>query len=212
MGACTRSAPETSRCLATAASATTSTPPRPSAAAPCSARTSARHVIVNRDGREGARPRGRDAVIGGGLGDGLGEPGGKVLALRIAHDVLEPVEDQRLLAEVERAGAGERDGFAGQGVVAGDHGIEAPGKAALGPGGAAGDEGLELLPARRAALALALEQAEPLRAEEQAGVFGENRYRFVACLGETSQRKTPQYHDRRQFLHHCTDCVIATQS
>ena len=76
------------------------------------------------------------------------------------------------------------DGFPAEFGVAGDLVVERPGEAGLGHGSAAGHERLELLPARRCALAFALEQAEALRAQQEAGMLGEDGHRIVGLGGQ----------------------------
>ena len=81
---------------------------------------------------------GRDRRIGG-VGDALGEARRKVATLRLAHLLLAPVEDQRLLAQVGGGGQRPYDRFPGEFGIAGDLGVKRPREAGLRHRGAADD-------------------------------------------------------------------------
>ena len=130
----------------------------------------------------------------------------------VAEQVLAPIEDQGLLAEVGGGGERPNDRFAAEFGVAGDLEVERPGEAALRHGGAAHHQGLELLPAGGGALAFPLEQAKALRAQEEAGMLGEHRHWFVGRLGGQRHANTAERGGEPGFGPHELDCVIATQA
>ena len=135
----------------------------------------------------------------------------EIAALAFGQQILAPVVDERLLAEV--GGGGERpfDGFPAEFLVAGDLEVEGPGEAALRHGGAAHHEGFELLPSRGGALAFPLEQTEALRAQEEARMLGKHRDGIVVRLGGQRDTEAAKCGGEPDFGPHQTDCVIATQ-
>ena len=103
--------------------------------------------------------------------------------------------------------------FAGR-PVAGDAIVERLGEGRLGHRGAAGNERLQLLPARRRALALARQQAEP-RGTRAAGADARSprspgRPRRV-CAEAGTRAASARMAAARILGHIPSDCVIATQ-
>ena len=167
-------------------------------------------VVVEGDGGERAGADRRDCRLGG-VGDAFDEARGEFAALVFGQQVLAPIVDERLLAEV--GGGGERrfDGFPAEFLVAGDLEVESPGEGALRHGGAADHKGFELLPARRGALAFPLEQTQALRTQEEARMLGKHRYRIVGRLGGQRYAEAAKRGGEPDFGPHQTDCVMATQ-
>jgi len=161
------------------------------------------HVIEQSDGGEGAGAGVGDGGSGR-SGEGLFQAGGEGGALGAGEEVLAPVEDEGLLAEIGRLTEGEGDGLAAGVSVAGDLIVESQGESRLRHRCIPGDESGELLPTGGIALALAAEEAEALGAEEEAGVFGGDGDRLCGKIlrrggytaGEDQQRgKCPHAHD-----------------
>ena len=108
-------------------------------------------------------------AAGAGPAEQLSDFGGQRFGLRFGEQILAPVVHQGELPEI---GAGAQRPFHGLlsgGGVAADGIIEGEREAGFGHLGLAGDERVELPPAHGLALALALQQAQPLRPQKSRG-------------------------------------------
>ncbi len=140
-------------------------------------------VVEQRDGCQHPRPRGRDRVVSGRSRDGLFQACREIAPLGLAQKVLAPVEHQGLLSQVASRRQRPCDGLPAGVGISGDLVIQRLCKAPLGHRRIARDQGLKLLPPGRHPLPLALQQAEPGRPQEQAGMLSRDRYGVVGCLG-----------------------------
>ena len=106
---------------------------------------------------------------------------GEQAFLRLAEQILAPVVDQRQLPQVATRTERPGDGFAPGIGIPGNLVVQCLGEAGFRHGCVTRHEQLELLPARRSSLALATEQAQACRAEQQAGMLGGDHDRIVFC-------------------------------
>src|SRR5581483_5885387 len=129
--------------------------------------------------------------------------------LRVREEILAPVEDERELAEI---GCGRsqrpRDGLLTVRVVTAHLIIECVGESGFGHGCFARHEEIELLPAQRLSFALATQQPQTLRAQEDARPFGVDMVILIRrgrrrprrfCLSERSrgtQQSTGQWNQQ----------------
>ncbi len=154
--------------------------------------TAVAQLVGRRDRRQSSRSYGAD-IFRGGLPGGCNQARRDGSRLRGRQQIVAPVVDERRLPDI--GGASERilDGFLTDGGVAGDGMIERKREARLRHLHAALDQGLELQPAHRLAVALALQEPQPLLVQKQARVIGVDpeivfRRLRVQCYGCEGQR------------------------
>src|SRR5260370_1093358 len=126
--------------------------------------TAVAQLVGRRDRRQSSRSYGAD-IFRGGLPGGCNQARRDGSRLRGRQQIVAPVVDERRLPDI--GGASERilDGFLTDGGVAGDGMIERKREARLRHLHAALNQGLELQPAHRLAVALALQEPQPLQFE-----------------------------------------------
>src|SRR5207302_5088535 len=106
-----------------------------------------RHMVVERYRGQDARADAVDGLGSGWLGDSFLKTRGEVTVLSVAQQVLAPVEDERLLAQVGAPGEGELDRLSTVVGIPRHAVVERPGEGALGQRRVARHQGLKLLPA-----------------------------------------------------------------
>src|SRR5204863_5290280 len=108
---------------------------------------SLRDVVEERDGGEGSGADGGDAVVGGRGSHGLAETAGEVDLFGVGKQILTPVVDERLLAEVGLGREGPGDRLAAYVLIARYLIIEGLCESSVRHWRVAGDQRGELLPA-----------------------------------------------------------------
>ena len=146
------------------------------------------NMIEQRHCRQYPRPHQRHAFVGRPSGGNSPlQAGGQIAPLRLRHQVLAPVEYQRLLAQIRTGAQSPRDGTPPGFRVPGDPVVERLGKAALRHGRLPRDQRFELYPALRRPLALPFEQPQPLGSQEQSGMLGGDHDRLIGLCGKVWQ-------------------------